>query len=397
MKARLYLDLEFDENKTDAESIASAMDRVVSNGLAVLLDAWEPYGGEPKVGEFLVLDSEQAAEHADNLDRLIDNQDDELGESLVPVRDFLRRCAAPEEAGTSIADWSHPAVSTPAEDEGGESDKRYRNHYRCICGHEWTDEWDCTCNDRCPKCNTEIEPYDSEELGQGNEGNEVLYDVSVTRTSTASLTIRVEADDPNAAREKALELASDQDYIGCVVEYDFDADSAVEVAEENSLDCADETLPEGSDVADESAGKIDPEPGDGTCALCPTVFPGVSNETIDAGWLPSYFINDDECSGPVCPNCAKQFLRPDPKDGEMVLNLKGTYISQWDGGIEVESPCTVNPRTRKITIERTVDVSGFETCERECVEINGVQYEACQEEERGSFSPEEQSQMFFWD
>jgi len=224
----------------------------------------------------------------------------------------------------------------------------------------------------------------------------MLYDVSVTRTSTASLTIRVEAVSREEAQEKAVQQAHDEDYTGCLIEYDFDADSAVEVADDNAPDRADETLPEGSDVADESAGEVAPEAGDGTCALCPTVFPGIS-DAIDAGWLPSYFINDDECSGPVCPNCAKQFLRPDPKDGEMVLNLKGTYISQWDGGIEVESPCTVNPRTRKITIERTVDVSGFETCERECVEINGVQYEACQEEERGSFSPEEQSQMFFWD
>lgn len=68
MKARLYLDVEFNEGETDPESIASAMDKVVANGLAVLLDAWEPYGGEPKVSPFLVLDTKQAAEHADNLD-----------------------------------------------------------------------------------------------------------------------------------------------------------------------------------------------------------------------------------------------------------------------------------------------------------------------------------------
>ena len=225
----------------------------------------------------------------------------------------------------------------------------------------------------------------------------MLYDVSVTRTSTASLTIRVEAVSREEAQEKAVQQAHDEDYTGCLIEYDFDADSAVEVADDNAPDRADETLPEGSDVADESAGEVAPEAGDGTCALCPTVFPGVSNETIDAGWLPSYFINDDECSGPVCPNCAAQFIRLDPKDGESVLNLKGTYISQWDGGIEVESPCTVDPRTRKITIEHTSSVEGLETCERECVEINGVQYEAASEEERSTYAPEEQSRMFFWD
>ena len=42
----------------------------------------------------------------------------------------------------------------------------FRNHYDCpVCGTTWTDEWNCACNDRCPKCNTEIEPYDSKEIG----------------------------------------------------------------------------------------------------------------------------------------------------------------------------------------------------------------------------------------
>lgn len=42
--------------------------------------------------------------------------------------------------------------------------KKYRNYYRCTCGEEWHDEWSCMCNDRCPACNLEIEPHDSEEL-----------------------------------------------------------------------------------------------------------------------------------------------------------------------------------------------------------------------------------------
>jgi hypothetical protein len=29
---------------------------------------------------------------------------------------------------------------------------------------KWTDEWSCTCNDRCPKCRAEIEPYDDVDL-----------------------------------------------------------------------------------------------------------------------------------------------------------------------------------------------------------------------------------------
>jgi hypothetical protein len=41
----------------------------------------------------------------------------------------------------------------------------YRNFYQCDeCGTRWTDEWDCMCNDRCPKCSCEIEPFDSVEI-----------------------------------------------------------------------------------------------------------------------------------------------------------------------------------------------------------------------------------------
>lgn len=43
--------------------------------------------------------------------------------------------------------------------------EKFRNHYRCpYGGFEWTDRWSCMCNDRCPLCNREIEPYTSEEL-----------------------------------------------------------------------------------------------------------------------------------------------------------------------------------------------------------------------------------------
>lgn len=44
-----------------------------------------------------------------------------------------------------------------------EDDVRFVNHYLCECGHEWEDEWDCACNDRCPACNKEIEPYISDD------------------------------------------------------------------------------------------------------------------------------------------------------------------------------------------------------------------------------------------
>ena len=36
-----------------------------------------------------------------------------------------------------------------------------RNRYR-RCGQEWGDTWSCACNDKCPVCNAEIEPFESE-------------------------------------------------------------------------------------------------------------------------------------------------------------------------------------------------------------------------------------------
>lgn len=41
---------------------------------------------------------------------------------------------------------------------------RFRNHYECPCGYNWTDEWDSTCDDRCPDCDTSCSPTESEDI-----------------------------------------------------------------------------------------------------------------------------------------------------------------------------------------------------------------------------------------
>ncbi len=42
---------------------------------------------------------------------------------------------------------------------------KYRNYYRCSSDDmEWSDEWESMCNDRCPICRFEIEPYTSEDV-----------------------------------------------------------------------------------------------------------------------------------------------------------------------------------------------------------------------------------------
>jgi hypothetical protein len=51
-----------------------------------------------------------------------------------------------------------------AEKDGEELESWFINHYR-HCGQEWEDRWSSACNDRCPVCNAEIEPYESEEIG----------------------------------------------------------------------------------------------------------------------------------------------------------------------------------------------------------------------------------------
>lgn len=41
---------------------------------------------------------------------------------------------------------------------------RWINHYYCDeCCVSWKDQWSCMCNDKCPRCHHEIEPYKSKE------------------------------------------------------------------------------------------------------------------------------------------------------------------------------------------------------------------------------------------
>lgn len=55
---------------------------------------------------------------------------------------------------------------------------RYLNHYVCNhvnslnegeAGAQWDDVWNCMCNDKCPVCNHEIEPYESDEVDSNGD------------------------------------------------------------------------------------------------------------------------------------------------------------------------------------------------------------------------------------
>ncbi len=57
-----------------------------------------------------------------------------------------------------------------ARDEDQAEEIRFVNHYKCpYDGTEWSDEWSCACNDKCPTCNKEIEPYESDEIDAPSE------------------------------------------------------------------------------------------------------------------------------------------------------------------------------------------------------------------------------------
>jgi hypothetical protein len=44
------------------------------------------------------------------------------------------------------------------------NDRAYTNLYLCPNDNMlWADDWSCMCNDRCPECNAEIEPFMSRE------------------------------------------------------------------------------------------------------------------------------------------------------------------------------------------------------------------------------------------
>lgn len=54
-----------------------------------------------------------------------------------------------------------------------EDEERYTNHYLCPNDNtRWDDDWSCMCNDRCPTCDAEIEPYASTD---NKDGAEVIH------------------------------------------------------------------------------------------------------------------------------------------------------------------------------------------------------------------------------
>ena len=67
----------------------------------------------------------------------------------------------------------------------------FNKYYRCPCGTEWQDEWDCLCNDRCPTCDTECEPYDHAKIDLNSEDkanqDTIMYGTGIIRMTETGI------------------------------------------------------------------------------------------------------------------------------------------------------------------------------------------------------------------
>jgi hypothetical protein len=77
---------------------------------------------------------------------------------------FVQRCRACNLYATDMA-----AAEARADELDAEvlavvcRQPQFVNYYQCPDdGKKWVMTWSCMCNDRCPRCNHEIEPYKSE-------------------------------------------------------------------------------------------------------------------------------------------------------------------------------------------------------------------------------------------
>lgn len=70
-------------------------------------------------------------------------------------------------------------------------------------------------------------------------------------------------------------------------------------------------------LRERASGPVD-KPAPLECDLCDATIGSVT-QAIEAGWSPSYFIDDDETGRPICGECAVNRCRVDDESGELVL------------------------------------------------------------------------------
>ncbi len=82
---------------------------------------------------------------------------------------------------------------------------KYYRHRECYTS--WTDEWSCACNDRCPRCDAEIEPYKWDDVSvivQDNESGTWEVLVSPVTAEHRPDYERTEFSNETAARQFAV-------------------------------------------------------------------------------------------------------------------------------------------------------------------------------------------------
>lgn len=82
----------------------------------------------------------------------------------------------------------------------------FENSYHCpVCDTEWVDEWSCMCNDRCPNCDAEIEPYNSVDRSRPITEEDYLGAARLITGSPDAPASRATADEAKQYAEAILE------------------------------------------------------------------------------------------------------------------------------------------------------------------------------------------------
>ena len=84
----------------------------------------------------------------------------------------------------------------------------FRKHHTCSCGKGWWDEWDYLGNDRCPRCNAEIEPDEHLAIDRDKSAKIRALNDRLRKSLTGGRVVMTSAVSalPDAVRARALEL-----------------------------------------------------------------------------------------------------------------------------------------------------------------------------------------------
>jgi hypothetical protein len=82
----------------------------------------------------------------------------------------------------------------------------YENHYVCSeCNSSWIDEWSCMCNDRCPECDSEIQPTSSTDLSRPRTNEDYQGAARLISAACGEAAAEVTPEDAKAYAEAIME------------------------------------------------------------------------------------------------------------------------------------------------------------------------------------------------